>query len=99
MREKRPPHAAGTRNFREVFRSLGRAPSKAAQNDDVEALREGAGRIVSCALRGSRSPYPRRFSHGLLQLTRGQAVWRPYWWSIKRQPINLVERVSRVEPR
>src|ERR1039457_3688338 len=91
-----PPikRAAGTRNFWDVVKALGRSPSEAAKRHDADEVAHGVGRMVSCHLRGSATPYPQRFKYGTLSLVNNVAVWRPYWWSIPRTPIAIDEHVS-----
>src|SRR5579864_760419 len=97
--EKKLPRAAGTRGWIEVMRSFLRGPSEEAVQKDLEETRRGVGRTVSCALRGSAKPYPKRFKHGMIDLIRGRPTWRPYWWSINRNVIVVQEEVSDLKAR
>jgi hypothetical protein len=98
-RPTRLKRATGTRNLADVIRTFGRSPSDAAKQRDVDAVMHGAGRTVSCALRGSVAPYPRRFKHGTLDITDTGAVWHPYWWSARSRTIVVDEHVLTAQPR
>ena len=91
--------AAGTRNFGDLLRSRGRAPKEDVKLEDVEAVKSGPGRTVSCALRGSTEPFPKRFKHGMIDLVPGRAVWRPYWWSLKRGTVSIDSHVLAAKSR
>lgn len=92
------PRAAGTRTASDVARSLFRGPSDAAAAADREAFKAGEGRTVSCFLKGSADPWPRRRRQGILDLIPGGITWRPYW-SLRRRPIPIIEQIESVEVR
>jgi hypothetical protein len=84
---ERPRRAAGTRGARDLVRSLGRPPSDTDIARDINAVRAGAALVVSCAVRGSAAPYPRRFRHGELLLAGRAAQWKPHRFSLSRSSI------------
>jgi hypothetical protein len=53
---------------------------------DVAAVQEGEARRVSCYLRGSSAPYPRRLRQGDLDVSRDAAHWTPFW-GVRRRPV------------
>jgi hypothetical protein len=55
-------------------------------------------RAVSCFLKGSADPYPRRSKQGTLELTRDGITWRPSW-SFRRRPIPINEEIRSVDVR
>jgi hypothetical protein len=59
---------------------------------DIAAVQGGETRRVSCFLRGSSAPYPRRLRQGDLDISRDAAQWTPFW-SVRRRPVPV-----RVEP-
>ena len=65
---------------------------------DLDAVRSGEGRSVSCFLRGQVDPYPRRLKQGTLILQGTQAAWTPYW-SLRRTPMRLDLDVLSVQSR
>jgi len=77
---KRTAKATGTNGILDRLRS----PSRIVRRDtarspdtDIDADRAGEARAVSCFLRGSFSPYPRRLRQGTLNLAGTQATWAP----------------------
>jgi hypothetical protein len=89
-----PRKAAGTYGALDVLRSRGNSalirdllllrhvvpelPGKDASEADVEALRNGSSFIVSCYLRGTFGPYPKRLTYGSLLVSPDRASWKPY---------------------
>jgi hypothetical protein len=90
--------AAGTRTASDVAKALFRGPSAAAAAADRDGFRAGEGRTVSCFLKGSGDPWPRRKRQGSLDLMPGEIAWRPYW-SLHRQPIPITERIESLQVR
>jgi hypothetical protein len=78
MGEPRIPRAAGTRGFLDVLRARGRKPTAATSASDIEAIRNGEHRLVSCFFRSTSAPAPTRFRQGMLELASGRANWRPF---------------------
>ena len=95
---RRPRPSAGTRTGWGAARALFRRPSDAAAEADQEALRGGEALTVSCFLKGSADPYPRRSKQGSLELTPDGIAWRPFW-RFQRRLIPIRERVQSVEVR
>lgn len=92
------PRSAGTRTATDVARALFRGPSDAAATADREAFKAGEGRTVSCFLKGSADPWPRRLRQGSLDLIPGEITWRPYW-SLHHRPIPITEKIESVKVR
>jgi len=101
MSRDRPPNATGTYGFLGVLRHPSRmvhAPEASEGVPDIEALRRGEARSVSCFLRGTYGPFPRTLRQGRLDLTGGTARWIPFW-SIRRDPLALDFSVQDVTTR
>lgn len=98
-RHEKVARSAGSRNSRDVLKSVGRAPSFEAKHRDIEAIRNGAALTVACAVRGDAHPFPKRFRHGLLTLQRPLAQWRSYWWALRRRTIVLSQPVRQISTR
>jgi hypothetical protein len=96
--EPKPQRSAGTRTLRDVLKALFRRPTSAQVQSDLDALQLGESRSVSCFLRASFGPYPRRVRQGMLDLTKSSAEWRPFW-SLRRRPLQLVLRVESISVR
>jgi len=95
----KPQRAAGTYGFLGVLRHpsrILRAP--AADAADIDAVRRGEARRVSCFLRGTVDPYPRRLKQGSLVLDGDHAAWTPFW-SLRRKPLEVKMEVQSVETR
>lgn len=96
---RRPPRrSAGTRTGWGAAKALFRRPSDAAFLADQRAFIGGEARSVSCFLKGSADPYPRRSKQGSLELTRDGIAWRPFW-GLRRRSIPINEGVRSVEVR
>lgn len=61
-------------------------------------MRQGEARAVSCFLRGTVEPFPRKLKQGRLQLSSGGATWTPFW-SLSRKPVAVGLGVERVTTR
>lgn len=88
---RRPPKAIGTYGFLGVLRHpsrLFRSPKASEGAADIEAVRRGEARSVSCFLRGTFDPFPRKLKQGELELSSEAASWTPFW-SISRHPLAL----------
>lgn len=99
--EERPRSSAGTYGFLGVLRHpsrIVRPPAAAQSQADLEALRHGETRRVSCSLRGSFGPYARRLRQGALYLSTGSAQWIPFW-SVRRNPQQITGPVQSVTTR
>ena len=96
--ERKPPRSAGTRTMSDVLKALFRRPTAGQVQGDAAALQLGEGRRVTCFLRASFGPYPRRVRHGVLDLTASSAKWRPFW-SLRRRPLNLELHVESISVR
>jgi len=96
-----PPKSAGTYGFLDVLRHPSRIlrPATPAEGEsDIEALRRGESRRVSCFLRGTFGPYPRRLKQGSLELSGLGATWRPFW-SFRRTLLSIDIEVASVDTR
>ena len=101
MSEKPAPKAVGTYGFFAVLRHpsrMIRPPGPSEGRSDIEAVRSGQARQVSCLLRGNFDPYPRRLRQGTLLLSGPVASWTPYW-SFKRQPLAVEVTLDAVTTR
>ena len=93
------PKAVGTYGFLDMLRHpsyLFRPPQSSDGRSDVEAVRMGETRKVSCFLRGTIVPFPLRLKQGSLVLSNQGATWEPFW-SLNRHPLAIditVETVS-----
>jgi hypothetical protein len=63
-------------------------PEPAQSQGDLQAVRGGGARKVSCFLRGSFAPYPRRLRQGTLYLSALNVHWEPFW-SVRRLPLEI----------
>jgi hypothetical protein len=98
---QRPRNAAGTYGFIDGLRHpslLFKPPSPAQSQGDLEAVRSGGARKVSCFLRGSFAPYPHRLRQGTLYLSALSAHWEPFW-SFNRIPRAITRQVLSVTTR
>ncbi len=98
---ERARKAAGTYGFLDVLRHPSRMVRPPGPNDgasDIEAIRSGETRRVSCFLRGEGGPYPKKLKQGRLVLGKDQAAWTPYW-SVSRKPIDIDRNVTSVQSR
>ena len=95
---KRLQRSTGTRTGFGAARAFFRRPPPAASMEDVEAFRQGEGRFVTCSLRGSVDPYPRRSTQGKLALTSSRVAWRPAW-GVRRRWLTIDERIQSMERR
>lgn len=97
----RPRKAAGTYGFLDVLLHPAlmfspQGPSRS--NADIEAVRNGGSRIVSCFLRGSIQPFPPRLTQGTLTISASSATWKPYF-RFPRRPLRLEPRAESVTTR
>jgi len=80
---QRPSREAGSRTFVDVLRhpfTAFSAPfrhNRAASADDGAAALGSAGRVVTCFIRGTVDPFPKRFKQGGLHLTGTEIRWAP----------------------
>lgn len=95
---KRVQASAGTRTAWGAVRTFFRTPSDGAAASDRDALARGEGRALTCFLKGSVDPYPRRSRQGTLELTRDEITWRASW-GIPRRAVPINEHVQSVEVR
>jgi len=101
MSGERAPNAAGTYGFLDVLRHpsrIVRPPKASDTRSDVEAVRRGEARSVSCFLRGTVEPFPRKLKQGRLQLSSGGVTWTPFW-SLSRKPVAIGLKVEGVTTR
>jgi hypothetical protein len=91
----RTPKAVGTYGFLDavchptvIVPRMVRSPKPSDGQADVEAVRRGEKRIVSCFIRGNFDPFPRQLKQGELVVGGAEPVWTPFW-SIKHQPVVL----------
>lgn len=88
---RKGPRSVGTYGPFAVLRHPSRffrTPVPGDGQPDVEAVRRGESRTVSCFLRAEFGSLPRRLRQGSLTLSPQQATWRPYW-SLRRRPVPL----------
>jgi hypothetical protein len=76
-RKNRAKKAVGTRSALDILKPLGRPPSADEREQDLEDMCRGLARAVSCAVRGSAKPYPKRFRHELLPLSPSKRFGSP----------------------
>lgn len=101
MSRERAPKATGTYGFLDVLRHPSRVfapPTDSEGSSDIEAVRGGEARRVSCFLRGTVDPFPRKLHQGRLQLSSGGADWTPFW-SLSRKPVAIGLTVQEVTTR
>jgi hypothetical protein len=74
-------------------------PAAEAGRADIAAVQAGEARKVSCFLRGSSDPFPRRLKQGVLYISAPEAHWVPFW-SLRRPrlPITIGARSVRTRP-
>jgi len=65
-----------------------RPPSPSESGNDLDAIRAGSARTVSCFLRGNHDPYPGRLAQGRLVLAPDGPSWTPFW-SVRRKPVPI----------
>jgi hypothetical protein len=102
----RTRNAAGTYGMSDLLLSPARAvslmwkgpPGPEAGADDIAAVRAGEARKVSCFLRGSHDPYPRRLRQGTLYISAGDAHWAPFW-SLRRPQLQINIKSGHVRTR
>jgi hypothetical protein len=98
---ERAPKAVGTYGFLDVLRHPSRIVRRRKTSEtssDLEAVRRGEARSVSCFLRGTVEPYPHKLKQGRLQLSSRGATWTPFW-SFSREPMAIGLRVEGVTTR
>lgn len=88
--------SSGTRTAWGTIRAGFRSPAQESSLSDLEALRHGEGRVVSCILKGSVPPYPRHPKQGLLELTSGQVSWHPSW-TLSRRRLLITKPLAPIE--
>lgn len=88
--------SAGTRSLLSDLRTLSRKLRQGSSTTDVQALRSGQGRTVSCFLRGSMPPYPPRVKQGTLRVAEGDISWRPSW-GLRRRPQSIHENIRTLD--
>ena len=101
MSSKRAQKAVGTYGFLDVLRHpswIVRPPKPSEGLSDIEAVRAGEARSVSCFLRGTFDPFPRRLKQGSLVLSGRGVSWIPFW-SFKRQALEIEVTVDGVATR
>jgi hypothetical protein len=89
-RAGKPRKSVGTYSFTDLLFNprilfMERAVDQ-VQSADLAAVQGGETRRVSCFLRGSSAPYPRRLRQGSLDISTGVARWTPFW-SVRRRPV------------
>jgi hypothetical protein len=98
---QRTRKSAGTYGFIGVLRHpslMFKPPSPEQSQGDLEAVRRGEARKVSCFLRGSFAPYSRRLRQGTLHLSALDVHWEPFW-SVRRLPQQITGPVLSVSTR
>jgi hypothetical protein len=90
--------AGGTYGAIGAIRRGFRLPSSAVADDDLSAVRRGELRAVSCFLRGSYDPYPRRSRQGIAVVGYSSVAWRPSW-GLRRPVRELSEPIRKVRVR
>ena len=92
---RRHERSAGSRSGFDVIRSGFRQPNSNETEGDIESVRDGSTRIVSCSLRGPRSPYPKRSKQGNLQISHGLVTWSPSW-GLHRRKLTIDEKFQSI---
>jgi len=90
--------SAGSRTAWGAIRALFREPKDNAAQSDIDAVRQGEGRAVSCLLKGPVAPFPRRRRQGTLALSAIGVFWRPSW-SLHPKPLMIPRPAQSVEVR
>jgi hypothetical protein len=92
---KRIPKAAGSYGMLDFRRNPAyqhglnwqeHAPTSVDGILDIEAVRAGESRQVSCFIRGDHDPFPPKSKQGVLVVSATSAYWTPFW-SRKRKPL------------
>jgi hypothetical protein len=73
-------------------------PGSEAGQADIAAVQAGEARKVSCFLRGSFDPFPRRLKQGALYISAREAHWVPFW-SLRRPKLQISMRTWSVRTR
>jgi hypothetical protein len=73
-------------------------PGPEAGQADILAVRAGGARKVSCFLRGSVDPYPRRLKQGALYISAAEAYWVPFW-GLRRPNLQIHLKARQVQIR
>lgn len=98
---QRTRKSAGTHGLIGVLRHpslMFKPPSPEQSQGDLQAVRRGEARKVSCFLRGSFATYPRRLRQGTLYLSALEVHWVPLW-SARRLPQQITGPVLSVTTR
>jgi hypothetical protein len=66
-------HAQGTRSVWDLLTLTWLRPSTVS---DIDAVRAGESRVMSCHLRSEVAQLPRKFTFGKLYITKDELVWR-----------------------
>ena len=94
---KQIPNAAGTYGlsnirsnpaYRYPYDWWNHIPTAADGIPDVEAVKSGESRLVSCFIRGNQAPFPAKSKQGTLLVSNKEVNWTPYW-SLKRAPLTI----------
>ena len=115
MADSRVRKAAGTYGARDTIRGKSASsvirgflllrdfhpelPGHAASQADIDAVRNGESRIVSCFLRGPSKPYPRRLTYGYLRISSKSMTWKPALRLPWRHTLQIDIRVLAVQAR
>ena len=72
-----PRRDAGSRTFVDVLRHPLAAFSAPFRKNRAASAEDAAGRVVTCFIRGTVDPFPKRFKQGGLHLTGTEIRWAP----------------------
>jgi hypothetical protein len=103
---KRVRKAVGTYGMSDMLRNPARQirissegpPGREAGSVDIAAVRAGEARRVSCFLRGTLDPFPRRLKQGDLFLSARELSWKPFW-GLRRTTLPITIAVTTVYER
>jgi hypothetical protein len=95
VKSNRIPKAVGTYGMLDFRRNPGfrhgdnwrkHVPTSIDGISDIEAVRAGESRQVSCFIRGDHEHLPSKSKQGVLVVSNGGVSWTPFW-SRKRKPL------------
>ncbi|MBW4078201.1 MAG: hypothetical protein HIU84_06780 [Acidobacteria bacterium] len=96
--KKRSERSTGTRTGLDALKAGLKRPVQDGSVSDIEGVKSGQSRIVSCSLRGPAKPYPRISKQGKLQISTGAVVWTPKY-SLRRRGIEIAQRFAKMSVR
>jgi hypothetical protein len=85
-----PKHSRGTRGLWDILTFTWLRPPTTS---DIDAVRAGESRVVSCLLRSEVAQLPRKFTVGELHVSKDELVWRR---SYRRSDLRRIPTLDRV---